>query len=99
MGTIKKGNPFALENVWSIRKIGFTVIFTQIFVSIKHFIVFIYFENPVTIPDFTITLYSRPVSAIIIGTAIGVCIGFIIVTIAEVFRIGMIYREENELTV
>ncbi|HOJ58202.1 MAG TPA: DUF2975 domain-containing protein [Bacillota bacterium] len=90
--TLVAGNPFARENVSSIRRIGGAVITGAVVRSLVQTAFGLFFAQNVAIPgvDFTAKLTLDFVTLFL---------GFVILVLAEIFRMGSELKEEQDLTV
>ncbi len=93
--SLKTGNPFIKKNAGKIRIIGLFIIGAEIlrFLSVFGFI--LYLKNKISIPGSWIYWESFK-SHFNLGTLF---LGFVILVIAEIFRLGAKLQEEQELTI
>jgi len=96
--TITEGTPFVNENARRIRMLGFCLIGAELVRIIYQYIVVTYLKGTVSVPGARVSygdffFYLDWLNLEIIFA------GFIILVIAEVFKIGINLREEQELTI
>ena len=94
---LSTGSIFVKENSKCIQAIGITIIAGALYNILTKFVLVLYFNNSVLIPDFSVSINWWSVSLSDILYAI--FLGFVILIIAEVFRRGAIIEEEQKLTI
>ncbi len=94
------GSPFDPENPKRLRLIGWLTIGQALFETLYNSVMAILVSNGITIKGIAVNLEWEHVVGEILGVrGYQVFMGFIILVIAEAFKIGSQLREEQELTV
>lgn len=102
--SLVKQHPFVMDNAKSLRSIAFLVLLIMPYSLIKNLIYRSFIMNHITIEEKEyasfLSLFSKPASnEILLGTDMNIqalVAGMILFIIAEVFRIGIVIKEDNE---
>jgi hypothetical protein len=96
--TITEGTSFVNENVRRIRMLGFCLIAAELVRIVFGYIFITYMKGTVSVPGARISYLDFAFYWEFLNLEI-IFAGFIILVIAEVFKIGINLREEQELTI
>jgi hypothetical protein len=98
--SLSEGNPFVAENARRLQIIGWLSIGSAIFTVINNLVTHFIIIDAVAIKG--IVLHTNWIALIADGFGSAILhlfYGFIVIVIAEVFRLGSIIKEEQDLTV
>ncbi len=96
--TITEGTPFVNENARRIRMLGFCLIGAELVRIFYQYFIVTYLKGTVSVPGARVSYVDFGFYLDWLNLEI-IFAGFIILVIAEVFKIGINLREEQELTI
>ena len=97
--TLSDGSPFIRENADRIRRIGWLMISAQLVILSAGAVLIFIFRAPFDIQGAHVRLYWYPLVDEVQGALKGIFAGIIVLVIANVYRVGVEMKEEQELTV
>lgn len=98
LDTIKEGIPFANENIRRIRTLGFCLIGAELVRILVGYFFITYLKGTLSVPGARLLYLDFAFYWEWLNLGV-IFAGFIILVIAEVFKIGIHLREEQELTI